>query len=74
MLVVASMAITVCGMFGMQEATRSPGRTPMARSRVASTRTPFARSGQASPASGVVSDWWYRAGSPGRSRRSTCCA
>jgi len=38
-LVVASMAITVCGMFGMQEATRSPGRTPMARSRVASTRT-----------------------------------
>ena len=57
MLVVASMAITVCGMFGIQEATRSPGRTPMARSRVASTRTPFARSGQASPASGVVSDW-----------------
>jgi len=56
MLVVASIAITVCGMFGMQEATRSPRRTPMAR-RVASTRTPFARSGQARPASGVVSDW-----------------
>ncbi len=57
MLVVASIAITVCGMFGMQEATRSPGRTPMARSLVASTRTPFARSGQGSAASGVVSDW-----------------
>ena len=26
MLVVASIAIAVCGMFGMQEATRSPGR------------------------------------------------
>ena len=25
MLVVASIAIAVCGMFGMQEATRSPG-------------------------------------------------
>ncbi len=57
MLVVASMAITVWGMFGMQEATRSPGRTSMARSLVASTRTPFARSGQGRPASGVVSDW-----------------
>jgi hypothetical protein len=58
MLVVASMAMTVCGMFGMQEATRSPGRTPMARSLVPSTRTLPARSGQDRAASGVVSDWW----------------
>jgi hypothetical protein len=57
MLVVASMAMTVCGMFGMQEATRSPGRTPMARSLVPSTRTLFARSGQDRPVSGVLSDW-----------------
>ena len=57
MLVVASMAMTVCGMFGMQEATRLPGRTSMARSLVASTRTLFARSGQDRPASGVLSDW-----------------
>ena len=57
MLVVASIAITVCGAFGMQEATRSPGRTPMPRSRVASTRTLFASSGQGSPVRGVLSDW-----------------
>ena len=50
--------MTVSGMFGMQEATRSPGRTPMARSLVPSTRTLLARSGQDRPASGMVSDWW----------------
>jgi len=74
MLVVASIAMTVCGMFGRQEATRSPGRTPMARSRVASTRTWFAKPGQGRPVSGVVSDWKYRASCPGRSLRSTCWA
>jgi len=39
MLVVASIAMTVCGMFGMQDTTRSPGPTPIARSRVARMRT-----------------------------------
>ena len=58
MLVVASIAIAVCGMFGMQEATRSPGRTPRPRSWVARIRTLFPSSGQGRPVSGVVSDWW----------------
>ena len=57
MLVAASIAIAVAGMFGMQEATRSPGPTPISRSRVASTRTEFPSSGQGRPVSGVVSDW-----------------
>ena len=74
MLVVASIAMAVCGIFGMQEATRSPGPMPMPRSRVARTRTPLARSGQGSPVSGLVSDWWYKASWPGRSFRSTCWA
>ena len=55
MLVVASIAMTACGMFGRQDATRSPGRTPSSRSRVASTRTWPARVSQGSPASGVCS-------------------
>jgi hypothetical protein len=74
MLVVASMAITVCGMFGMQEATRSPGRMPRARNWVARTRTPLASSGQDKPVSGVVSDWWYSTSCPGCSWPSTCWA
>ena len=55
MLVVASIAIAVCGMFGMHEATRSPGRMPRARNWVARTRTLFAelRPGQAGQRGGL---------------------
>jgi hypothetical protein len=38
-LVVASIAMTVSGMFGMKPATRSPGATPWARSAAAARAT-----------------------------------
>jgi len=74
MLVVASIAMTVCGMFGMQDTTRSPGRTPIARSRVARMRTWPASVSQGTPASGEVSLRYSNASTPGRSLRSTCSA
>jgi hypothetical protein len=74
MLVVASIAMTVCGMFGMIDTTRSPGRTPSSRSRVPRMRTCPANSSQGRPTRGLVSLACSSASVPGRSLRSTCSA
>ena len=74
MAVVASIATTVGGMFGMIDTIRSPGRTPIDRSRVARMRTWPANSSQGRPARGVVSLPYSSASVPGRSLRRTCSA
>ena len=66
--------MTVSGMFGSVEATRSPGWTPSSRSRVARARTLGPNSSQYTGVTGTVSEWKYSATSPGASVRMTFCA
>ena len=74
MAVVASIAIMVSGMFGIQPTTRSPGTTPSARNCVASVRTRLPRVSQLSAVSGRVSLTCSSTSPPPDSRRITCCA
>src|SRR6184192_2764629 len=74
MAVVASIAIMVSGMFGIQATTRSPGSSPRARSSVARVRTRLPSASQLKAVSGCVSLTWKSTLPPPASRLSTCCA
>ena len=73
----ASSAITLSGMFGMNDTTRSPASMPSASSVVVSAPTLEARSAQAISRRGCVSDWKMIAGrvaASGREAPASACS